>query len=244
MKPLPLISSLLALSLSIGTPATLAHVGHGDEFQATGGVNRVEVNMETDSLLGIQVSPIEFAVDGSNAVLIPVTALVDDNGRQLVFVQYEGYYEPVDVVTGATQGDLIEVVEGLSVGENLVTQGSLSLYAESRKTQTAEAAPDAAENAESAESAAAPITDEAHAQADAEGIPHSHDAEGNFVQTEDTANSDLAQQPTETAESSAAGFPMGKVAIAGGGILAIFAVLVMMTGRKKHSTFSNKRGGL
>lgn len=143
MKTLSIFSSVLALSLSLAAP-TLAHVGHGDEFQATGGVNRVEVKADTDALLGIQVNPIEPATDGSVAVLIPITALVDDNGRQIVFVQYENFYEPVDVVTGSTQDELIEITEGLSVGEQLVAQGSLSLYAESRKSQTAdvsEAAP-------------------------------------------------------------------------------------------------------
>ncbi|MEL6489977.1 MAG: cobalt transporter [Cyanobacteria bacterium J06621_3] len=142
MKTLPAFASVLALSLSLATP-TLAHVGHGDEFQASGGVNRVEVKADTDALLGIQVNPIEAAADEGSAVLIPVTALVDDNGRQLVFVQYDNFYEPVDVVTGETQGELIEITEGLSVGEQLVSQGSLSLYAESRKTQSAEA-PDTA----------------------------------------------------------------------------------------------------
>lgn len=138
MKSLSVLSSALLLSLSLVMP-TLAHVGHGDEFQATGGVNRVEVKADTDALLGIQVEAIEPAADGSSAVLIPVTALVDDNGRQLVFVQYANFYEPVDVVTGETQSEFIEVTEGLSVGEQLVTVGSLSLYAESRKTQAAEA---------------------------------------------------------------------------------------------------------
>ncbi|MEY3300043.1 MAG: hypothetical protein RLZZ597_3303 [Cyanobacteriota bacterium] len=33
------------------------------------------------------------------------------------FVQYENFYEPVDVTIGSTQGDLISVTEGLSVGE-------------------------------------------------------------------------------------------------------------------------------
>ncbi len=132
----PLFSSVLALGLWLSTPA-LAHVGHGDEFQATGGVNRVEVNTDTDALLGIQVGPIQPAADGSGAVLIPATALVDNSDRQLVFVQYEGFYEPVDVVIGDTQGELIEIIEGLSVGEQLVNQGSLSLYAESRKSQAA-----------------------------------------------------------------------------------------------------------
>lgn len=234
MKPTPLLSSvLLTLSLSLSAPATLAHVGHGDEFQAEGGVNRVEVKAETDSLLGIEVNPIEAAADGSGAVLIPVTALVDDAGQQLVFVQYENFYEPVPVTTGATQGDLIEITDGLSVGEQLVTQGSLSLYAESRKTQTAEATPSGAE-------AAAPAT---HAQADAQGTPHSHDAAGNLVQT------DAVAQTAEDATQPSKGFPWGLVV----GVTAAAAVVAgamtfLSGGRKKKSrysdgTYSGKRGG-
>jgi len=138
MKPVYLASCVLAASLAIATPSPVfAHVGHGDEFQAEGGINRVRVNAETDALLGIQVTPIEPSADGNSAVLIPVTALVDANGKQLVFVQYENFYEPVPVTVGATRGELVEVTKGLAVGEKLVTQGSLSLYAESRKTQTA-----------------------------------------------------------------------------------------------------------
>ncbi|AIE76295.1 hypothetical protein [Synechocystis sp. PCC 7338] len=139
MKTIQLASSFLALGLTLAVPnLAIAHVGHGDEFQAEGGINRVAVNAETDSVLGIVVEPIASAPDGNGGVYIPATALVDGGDRQLVFVQYEGFYEPVPVKTGATQGELIEITEGLSVGEKLVTQGSLSLYAESRKTQTAE----------------------------------------------------------------------------------------------------------
>lgn len=139
MKRLSVLSSVLLVSLAVISPAALAHVGHGDEFQAEGGIDRVEVNPQNDPLLGIQTSPIEAITDDGSAVMIPVSALVDDNGQQLVFVLYENFYEPVPVTIGATAGDTIEVVEGLSVGEQLVTQGSLSLYAESRKTATAEA---------------------------------------------------------------------------------------------------------
>jgi cation efflux system membrane fusion protein len=219
MKSFRIASSVLAVSLAITTPTVaFAHVGHGDEFQAEGGVNRVEVNVETDSLLGIQVNPIEPAADGSGAVLIPVTALVEDAGRQLVFVQYGTFYEPVPVTTGATQGDLIEITEGLSVGEQLVTQGSLTLYAESRKTQ-------------------APITtDEAHAQVDAQGIPHSHDAAGNLVESGDAAQSSRQ-------------FPLG-LAVAMTAISAVGAgvMTVISSNRKKRSpfsegTYSKKKGG-
>jgi membrane fusion protein, cation efflux system len=139
-------------------------------------------------------------------VLIPVTALVDDNGRQLVFVQYENFYEPVPVITGATQGDLIEVTDGLSIGEQLVTQGSLSLYAESRKTQTAEATPAVtAATAPEAENVEAPM---------AAGIE------------------EPAEASTVATESSGGGFPVGLVA-ALGGVAVLLAGAVVVSGKKK-----------
>lgn len=237
MKPTPFTGCILALGLAVSAPtivsgAVFAHVGHGDEFQAEGGINRVQVNTETDSLLGIEVTPIEPATDGSAAVLIPVTALVDANGQQLVFVQYENFYEPVPITTGATQGELIEVTDGLSVGEQLVTQGSLSLYAESRKTQTADTAttPDAATTDGSAD--ASPQPDATHAQADAQGIPHGHDADGNLV----------SQSGETTPESG--GFPMGILAAVGGGAVVLVGAIAVLGGRKKKSVFSDKDGGL
>lgn len=172
MKPMQIISSILAVSLVVGTPTVvLAHAGHGDEFQSEGGIERVPVKAETDQMLGITVESIAPAPDGSSTVMIPATALVDADGQQLVFVKYEDFYEPVKVTTGETQGELIAVTQGLTVGENLVTQGGLSLYAESKKTQP------------SSEAITTPQTDENHAQADAEGIPHSHDDEGNLVES-------------------------------------------------------------
>jgi membrane fusion protein, cation efflux system len=189
-----------------------AHVGHGDEFQATGGIERVEVKPETDELLGIMVTPIEKTAPDGVGVMIPITSLVDADGKQLVFVLYENYYEPVEVTTGITEGDYIQVTKELSVGEKLVTQGSLSLYAESRKTQNTEETATIEENT-------APVTEETHAQADAQGIPHNHDASGNLVKTE-------------------GGFPLLKVvAIAGGASVLLggvgAALLIGGKGNKK-----------
>jgi membrane fusion protein, cation efflux system len=224
MKPFPFASAVLAVSLSISVPsAALAHVGHGDEFQATGGINRVEVKAETDALLGIVVTPIATAA-GSPAVMIPATALVDADGKQLVFVQYKNFYEPVPIQTGATKGDLVEVTQGLSVGEKLVTQGSLSLYAESRKTQTATASPSPSAIA------ASPAAN--HAQADAQGLPHSHDASGN-----------MAQAPAAAAQPSSS-FPMSILAAIGGGTALVGgAIAAMAIGRKQKSAASNKNDG-
>ncbi|KKD35736.1 MAG: cobalt transporter [Limnoraphis robusta] len=220
MKPFSMISSILVVSLAIATPnLVFAHVGHGDEFQAEGGIERVQVNPETDSMLGIVVTPIEQATADGNGVMVPTTALVDSDGKQLVFVQYENFYEPVPVTTGATQGELIEVTQGLSVGENLVTQGSLSLYAESRKTQTVDVAASPAPTS-------SPQTDITHAQADAQGIPHSHDTTGNLVQSDA-----IAQQTGETTQESG-GFPMGILAALAGGVALLVGGFVVMGNRK------------
>jgi len=219
-----LLESVLITTLMLSMPnVAFSHVGHGDEFQATGGVERVQVNAETDQMLGIVVTPITQSAEGGAGVMVPVTALVDADGKQLVFVQYENFYEPVEITTGATQGELIEVTEGLSVGENLVTQGGLSLYAESRKTKTADSAtnPDAI----------SPQTDEAHAQADAQGIPHSHDAAGN-----------MTQQPGEVAPQEG-GFPIKILAAVGGGAVVLVGAISFVSIRKKKSVFSDKKGG-
>lgn len=207
-----LVASLLLLSVP---QSAFSHVGHGDEFQATGGIERVAVNAETDPMLGILVSPIEQA--GDAGVMVPATALVDADGKQLVFVQYENFYEPVEVTTGASQGDLIEVTSGLSVGEQLVTQGNLSLYAESRKTQTvdASASPDAI---------ATSPTDLTHAQADAQGKPHSHDAAGNMAQA--------------SGEGAQGGMSKGLLAAAGGGVLLVLGAIALAAGKVRKQPSS------
>lgn len=146
MKRMPYKSLIIAAILTVSAPA-IAHVGHGDEFEATGDIQRIEVRSETDSQMGIQVAPIEPAADGSAAVLIPATALVEADGSSYVFVEYENFYEPVPVTTGASQGELIKIAEGLSVGEQLVTQGGLSLYAQSRRAQPSEVAEAPADDA-------------------------------------------------------------------------------------------------
>ncbi len=210
MKSLSLMS-LLSLSLTLATPTVvLSHVGHGDEFQATGGIERVEVNPENDQLLGIVVTPIEQSA--ANGVMIPVTALVEADGKQLVFVKYENFYEPVEVTTGETQGDLIEVTEGLSIGEQLVTQGSLSLYAESRKTKTAET------------------------------VPTSEPIITTETETDTTSNSEDAEKMVKASElateEKSGGFPMMTVAAIGGGVVVLVggALAVMGSGGKKENS--------
>jgi cation efflux system membrane fusion protein len=217
-KSLPQVLLITTLLLSVPS-LVLSHVGHGDEFQATGGIERVKVNPETDPMLGIVVTPIERAATDGVGVMIPTSAVVETDGKQLVFVQYGNFYEPVEVTTGVTQGDLIQVKKELSVGEKLVTQGSLSLYAESRKTQTNE-----------------PIIsgqtspDEAHQKADAQGIPHSHDSSGNLVEN---SQSETKAASDKSLTEILAPVGIGIVAAVGGGVALLVGVVAFIGGGRK-----------
>jgi cation efflux system membrane fusion protein len=71
--------------------------------------------------------------------------VVDADGKPLAFVKSGTTYDPVFLQTGASQGDQIAITDGsISPGDKVVTQGALSLYAESKKSQSAVAATEAA----------------------------------------------------------------------------------------------------
>lgn len=220
MKRLFVLSAIASIGVLAGAPVAFSHVGHGDEFQAEGGVDRVEVNPQTDAMLGIQVEPIAPA-EASDAVTVPVTALLEDGDRQLVFVRYENFYEPVPVVTGAMQGDRIEILEGLSIGEELVTAGSLALYAESRKTQGADVA---AEEPELTEAAApeAPTAEAAVETADATAA----------AATETSEVATAAAGETGVTSEASSGFPMGLVGI-GAGVALVAGAAFALTRSKE-----------
>jgi len=131
---------LLAGGLSLGTLAlagfspAMAHVGHGDEFQQQGNVRQVKASSEIDSMLGITTAP---ATKAGGVVSIPIAAVVDADGKPLAFVKSGTTYDPVFLQTGASQGDQIAITDGsISPGDDVVTQGALSLYAESKKSQS------------------------------------------------------------------------------------------------------------
>jgi len=205
---------LLTTTLLFATPQiNQAHVGHGDEFQATGGIEKVEVKPGTDELLGIMVTPINKAAPNGVGVMIPINSLVDTDGKQLVFVQYKNYYEPVKVTTGITQGEYIQVTKELSVGEKLVTQGSLSLYAESRKTKKTE------ERANSAH--------KTNAKAEAQVTPRSYDEQGNM-------------KPDLTEQSKSKGISIGTLVAFGTGGAVLFGGLAFLSSNGKRKSRLSK----
>jgi cation efflux system membrane fusion protein len=144
-----------AFALLLAGPAlapAFAHVGHGDEFQQQGDVRQVKVNADSDALLGVMV---EKPQQGPDGLSVPATAVVDADGKPVVFVKTATTYDPVFVETGANQGDPVVITAGIDPTDDVVVAGALSLYAESKKTQQSEPAKPPAAAATSSVDAAA-----------------------------------------------------------------------------------------
>ncbi len=62
-----------------------------------------------------------------NAIMIPERALVPVQGRQTLFVVKDGTVSLRDVETGSRRGGQVEVISGLTPGEQIVTAGQLKL---------------------------------------------------------------------------------------------------------------------
>jgi len=57
--------------------------------------------------------------------VVPAAAVVDDAGQPIVFVQREGEtFERRAVTLGPRTGDLVQIVEGIQVGDRVVTKGA------------------------------------------------------------------------------------------------------------------------
>lgn len=77
---------------------------------------------ELEVLTGQQSTP---------TMVIPNSAVVDANGKKLVYVQNGNAFQGMDVELGQTSGDLVEVKTGLFAGDLVVTQRATQLYAQS-----------------------------------------------------------------------------------------------------------------
>jgi len=67
------------------------------------------------------------------AMTVPIDAVLDSGLRKTVFVERgEGVFEPRQVRTGWRFGDRVEIVDGLTPGERIVTSGTFLIDSESR----------------------------------------------------------------------------------------------------------------
>jgi cobalt-zinc-cadmium efflux system membrane fusion protein len=74
--------------------------------------------------------------ESSSQPVVPASALVDDAGRPIVFVQREGEaFERRPVTLGARSGNLVQVTSGVKAGERVVTTGAYLVRLASLSTQ-------------------------------------------------------------------------------------------------------------
>ncbi|MEA5497184.1 MAG: efflux RND transporter periplasmic adaptor subunit [Limnoraphis robusta] len=76
----------------------------------------------------------------NSVISIPENAIVEANGKALVYVQNGQDFTPVEVTVGQQFANQVEITQGLFEGDKIVTEGSIQLYAQSLRggTKTAE----------------------------------------------------------------------------------------------------------
>ena len=94
---------------------------------------KAEINNAQGKLKVGMFADLEIISDRASqpVIAVPIAAVVESNGKQLVFVQNGTKYQPVEVKLGRTSGDLVEVQDGLFEGDLVVTQRANQIYAQS-----------------------------------------------------------------------------------------------------------------
>ncbi|TXD51707.1 efflux RND transporter periplasmic adaptor subunit [Polaribacter sp. IC066] len=84
-----------------------------------------QVNAEVDMLEG-SLTPVQIAMgDATQNTMIPVNALLEDYGSYSVIVQLSGEgFERRPVKIGKRNGENVEILQGLEIGEVVVTKGA------------------------------------------------------------------------------------------------------------------------
>jgi cobalt-zinc-cadmium efflux system membrane fusion protein len=91
---------------------------------------------------------------GGSAVVVPASAVIEEGGRPIVFVQNGNNFQPVHVTLGSRSFDQVEIKSGLFSGDRIVITGARQLYSQS--LLNAQAAPAATGTHTETTTAAAP----------------------------------------------------------------------------------------
>lgn len=127
--------------IKIGTPLTFTVEGQNTIYRASVYAKESEVDMATRTLAvratypntngrlmpGRFISARIRMQDIPNAIAIPTEAIVPEMGIDKVYVYRSGKAHAVAVKTGLRTDALIHITEGLSVGDTIITSGTLQL---------------------------------------------------------------------------------------------------------------------
>jgi membrane fusion protein, heavy metal efflux system len=114
---------------------TISRIGTAVEGQSRVVPVQVALSNSSGSLKPGMFAELRLATDESTAPLlaVPTAAIVEADGKKIVYVQNGNVYQPITVTLGQTVGDLVEVKSGLFAGDKVVTQRAPQLYAQSLK---------------------------------------------------------------------------------------------------------------
>jgi membrane fusion protein, copper/silver efflux system len=94
---------------------------------------RLEMDNPKNVLRPEMFVDVEFPIPLPAAVTVPASAILDSGRKKTVFVALgDGFFEPRPVVTGWRFGDRVEIVAGITPGEQIVTSGNFLIDSESR----------------------------------------------------------------------------------------------------------------
>jgi multidrug efflux pump subunit AcrA (membrane-fusion protein) len=66
------------------------------------------------------------------AISVPLSAVLDDGGKSVVFVADGNNYTKKEVTLGLKSEDRVEIVQGLKAGDKVVTKGNYLLMEQSK----------------------------------------------------------------------------------------------------------------
>lgn len=94
---------------------------------------RTEVPNPDGRLKPDMFANVEIITDvNSQGVSVPQSALLEDNGKTVVFVAEGNAYKQRQVQVGIKSGDRVEIIDGLNAGDRVVTKGNYLLLQQSK----------------------------------------------------------------------------------------------------------------
>ena len=97
---------------------------------------RTEVPNPDGRLKPDMFANVEIITDVRRAAFsLPLSAVLDDGGQKIVFVQTDKGYEKHIVATGIQSNDRVEILDGLQAGDKVVVKGNYLLLQQSQPQQ-------------------------------------------------------------------------------------------------------------
>ena len=94
---------------------------------------RTEVPNPDGRLKPDMFANVEIITDvNSTAISVPQSAVLEDNGKSLVFVAEGNGYKQKQVQLGIKNGDRVEIIDGLNAGDRVVIKGNYLLLQQSK----------------------------------------------------------------------------------------------------------------